>query len=244
MTAISTRSRRHALVLGGTGVIGSAVLTALARAALPTTFTFHTSDARARELAAAHSQTAERVDLRRPDEIRALYERLDVRGPSPDVLIHCAAVHVPSSLADTSCDDFDASLRVCGHAMLVATQQLARRLAAERRPGHVVIVGALDRTQALPLSVSFAAAQGMASAMAMAMAKELGPAGVRVNLVAGGPTGRGVSARLAAPLLRDFEKLSALRRLGTADEIAACVAFLALENEYMTGKVLAANGGI
>jgi 3-oxoacyl-[acyl-carrier protein] reductase len=121
---------------------------------------------------------------------------------------------------------------------------MARRLVADGRSGHVVLVGALDRAQSLPLSVAFAAAQGMLGAMTMALAKELGPSGVRVNLVAGGPTRTGLSARLDPVLLADYERLSALRRVGTADEIAACVTFLALENEYMTGKVLAANGGI
>jgi 3-oxoacyl-[acyl-carrier protein] reductase len=244
MTAPSAPTRRHALVLGGTGAVGAAVLAAFARAGLPTTFTYRTSEARARALAAEHGQTAAHADLRDACAVRKLYAEMDARGAAPDVLVHCAAVHRPASLADARPEDLDDALHVAGRAALVATQELAKRLAAEARPGHVVFVGALDRAQSLPLSVTFAAAQGMVSAMAMALAKELGPRGVRVNLVAGGPTGRGVSARLDPALLRDYEKLSALRRLGTPEEIAACVAFLALDNEYMTGKVLAANGGI
>ncbi|HEY8077198.1 MAG TPA: SDR family oxidoreductase [Labilithrix sp.] len=236
-----TTSRRHALVLGGTGVIGGAVLAAFARAGLPTTFTYRRSEERAHALATQYGHTAARIDLENADEIRALYTRLET---APDVLVHCAAVHVARTLADTTCEELDASLRIAGRATLVATQELARRLEEEKRPGHVVLVGALDRTQSLPLSFAFAAAQGMMGAIAMALAKELGHQDVRVNLVAGGPTGSGVSATLAPSLLRDYEKLSALRRLGTPDEIAAAVAFLALENESMTGKVFAANGGI
>jgi 3-oxoacyl-[acyl-carrier protein] reductase len=237
-------TRRHALVLGGTGAIGSAVLRAFAAARLATTFTYRTSEARALALTADHGHRAARVELTDPDAIRALYAAMDARGATPDVLVHCAAVHRPAALADTRCEDFDDALHVAGRAALVATQELARRLAAEGRPGHVVFVGALDRMQSLPLSVGFAAAQGLMGAITMALAKELGPRGVRVNLVAGGPTGAGVASRLDPALLRDYEKLSALRRLGTPGEIAACVAFLALENEYMTGKVFTANGGI
>lgn len=223
--------RRHALVLGGTGAIGSAVLRAFARAGVPTTFTHHTSEPRP-----AEGQRAIRVDLRDSEAIRALYNQLET---APDVLVHCAAAIGPARLDDTTPADLDEACRVAGHAALVATQELAKR-----GPGHVVLVGALDRAQSLPLPVAFAAAQGMLAAMTMALAKELGPRGVRVNLVAGGPTGTGISAHLDASLLRDYEKLSALRRLGTPDEIAAAIAFLALENEYMTGKVFAANGGI
>jgi 3-oxoacyl-[acyl-carrier protein] reductase len=228
--------RRHALVLGGTGSIGSAVLRAFAHAGVPTTFTYRSSEDRAAALAREHGQRAVRVDLADAAQIYALYTNLD---PAPDVLVHCAAVIGPPTLDATSPDDLEATCRISGHAALVACQELARRGA-----GHVVLVGALDRAQSLPLPVAFAAAQGMLGAMTMALAKELGPRGVRVNLVAGGPTGTGVSSHLDPSLLRDYEKLSALRRLGTPDEIAAAIAFLALENEYMTGKVFAANGGI
>jgi NAD(P)-dependent dehydrogenase (short-subunit alcohol dehydrogenase family) len=237
--------RRHALVLGGTGAIGSAVLRCFARAGLRTTFTYSISEEKARGLAAESGHTAEHVDLADPAEIRALYTRLDARGAVPDVLVHCATARLPmAALEQTTPELLDGVCRVAGCAALVGVQEMARRLATEKRAGHVVLVGALDRAQSLPLSVAFAAAQGMLGAMTMALAKELGPRGVRVNLVAGGPTGSGISARLAPALIADYEKLSGLRRLGTPEEIAACVAFLALENEYMTGKVLTANGGL
>jgi NAD(P)-dependent dehydrogenase (short-subunit alcohol dehydrogenase family) len=237
-------ARTHALVLGGTGAIGGAVLRALSRAGLPATFTYCRREERARAIASEHGQTAIRVDLARDDETRALFERLDRDAIVPDVLVHCAAAFRPTPLGATTGDDLAAACAVTGRAALVATQEMARRLEAASRPGHVVLVGALDRGQSLPLPVTFAAAQGMLGAMTMALAKELGPAKILVNLVAGGPTGKGISEGLDAALLRDFEKLSALRRLGTPDEIAAAVLFLALENEYMTGKTFAANGGI
>lgn len=237
-------NRRHALVLGGTGAIGAAVLRALARRGLPATFTYRTSEARARALAAEHGQTALRVDLARPDAIRGMFAALDARGVVADVLVHAAAVHRAAPLAELTADDFDGAVAVTGRAAFVAVQELARRLASSRAPGHVVFVGALDRAQSLPLTPTFAAAQGMLGPLAMALAKELGPAGVRVNVVAGGLVGAGISRDLDPALVRDYEKLSALRRLGTAEEIAAAVAFLALENEAMTGKVLPANGGI
>ena len=74
--------------------------------------------------------------------------------------------------------------------------------------------------------------------------KELGPHRILVNLVAGGLVGDGVSRVLGPSDVESYKKLSALHRLGTAEEIAAPVLFLALDNRYMTGKTLAANGGI
>lgn len=226
---------RHALVLGGTGAIGSAVVRALAERGVPTTFTWFQNEARARELGGG----GVRVDLSKPSEIRALFAER-----TPDILIQCAAVHPRAPLAELTADDFDAAMALSGRATFVAVQELARKLIAEKRVGHVVLVGALERAQSLPLSAPFAAAQGMLGPLAMSFAKELGPHGILVNLVAGGLVGSGVSRDLDPAQKGAYEKLSALRRLGTPEEIAAPVVFLALENRYMTGKVLAANGGI
>lgn len=226
---------REALVLGGTGVIGSAVVRALQARGVATSFTYLRNEAGARALGPG----GVRVDLTKPEEIRTLFA-----ARSPDVLIHCAAVHPRAPLAELSADDFDAAVALSGRATVIAVQELAKKLIAAQRPGHVVLVGALERAQSLPLSAPFAAAQGMLGPLAMSFAKELGPHGILVNLVAGGLVGAGVSQDLDPEQTRAYEKLSALRRLGKPEEIAAPVVFLALENRYMTGKVLAANGGI
>jgi 3-oxoacyl-[acyl-carrier protein] reductase len=203
-----------------------------------------TAEVHARELAAAHGARALRVDVKDPVALAGVFDGLAASGTAADVLVHCAAVHRAASLAKTTCEDLDEACRVTGRAALVATQAFARHLVAEGRPGHVVLVGALDRTQSLPVTATFAAAQGMLPPLAMALAKELGASGIRVNVVTGGLVGEGVSRGLAPERVADYLRFSALRRLGTPVEVAAAVCFLALENEYMTGKVLAANGGL
>ena len=245
--------RRHALVLGGTGAIGVAVLRGLAQRGVPTTFTYLRSSEKAVELASETGHTAVQIDLSQPAALRAMFVDLDRRGIAADVLIHCAAIHRAAPLAEIADTDFDLAVAVSGRAAFVAVQEFASRLAKEKddarppaggRPGHVVIVSALERAQSVPLTPSFAAAQGMLAPLAMALAKELGPRNIRVNVVAGGLIGEGVSRGIDPKRMRDFEKFSALRRLGTSAEIAAAVVFLALDNDYMSGKTLAANGGI
>jgi NAD(P)-dependent dehydrogenase (short-subunit alcohol dehydrogenase family) len=220
---------RRALVLGGSGAIGSAVVRGLVARDVATTFTWHEHS---HEIAGA---AAVRADLTKAAELRALFA-----GEPFDILVHCAAVHRPGALADLTTEDFDAAVALSGRSAFVAMQELARA----RRPAHVVFVGALERAQSLPLPAPFAAAQGMLSALAMSFAKELGPQGILVNVVAGGLTNEGVAKGVSAKNLAHYTKLSSLHRLATPDEIAAPVLFLALDNAYMTGKTLAANGGI
>jgi 3-oxoacyl-[acyl-carrier protein] reductase len=227
---------KRALVLGGTGAVGSAVLRELARRGVAAAFSYHRSEDRARGLAAEHGHVAFQVDLADAAATSAALEAQD----TPDAVIHCAAVSGMIALADLD-------LAAWQHAMAVNVQsayQVCRWIAARGRRCDVVLVGGLDRAQSLPLPVHFAASQGAVSALAMAVAHELGPRDVRVNVVALGVLGGGISEGLAAGRRRDYEKFSALRRAGTPDEAAKVIAWLALENSYIQGKVIAVNGGI
>ena len=95
----------------------------------------------------------------------------------------------------------------------------------------------------MPLPPAYAASQGALSALAMALAHELG-ADLRVNLVALGVLDAGLSRQLSAGRRKDYQTFSALRREGTPAEAASVITWLALENRYIHGKVIAANGGI
>jgi len=237
---------RVALVLGGTGAVGSAVLAELARRGVATSFTYCKSVERARSLAAEHGQHAFRIDLADAAATTAGLDAVAAERGVPDILIHCAGVSAAPALADLGVDVWREAVAVNAHSALLACQWLARRApaAAPGAPVDVVFVGGLDRTQSLPLPVDFAATQGMLSAMVMALAHELGPRGFRINMMALGMLDAGLSRSLVARRRKDYESFSALRRLGTPAEAARAIVWLALENSYVQGKVLAVNGGI
>jgi 3-oxoacyl-[acyl-carrier protein] reductase len=229
---------RRALVFGGTGTVGREVLRGLAEAGVSTVFTYHHSRERAAELASSLGFEGRPVDLADPAQARGLIRSLD---PPPDVFVHCAAVNPARPFVDLTDEDWQRLQAVNVQSALVACQELAPRMKAG---GDIVLVGALDRTQSLPLPPHFAATQGALGALTMALAKELGPAGIRVNLVALGLLEDGLSRDLSPELLADFERFSSLRRRGRAAEAAKVLLWLALHNSYMSGKVLSVNGGI
>jgi 3-oxoacyl-[acyl-carrier protein] reductase len=233
-------ARSLALVTGGTGAVGSAVLRSLAAAGVPSVFGYNTSADRARALEQELGARALRFDLRDPQATRAAIRGLD---RAPDVFIHCAAVSRHARLAELTDADWDDALQINGRAAFVIAQLLAPSM-AQAGGGDIVLVGALDRAQSLPLPVHFAASQGLLSALAMALAKSVGASGTKVNLVALGVLDEGLSRSLPEKAVADYKAMSALRRLGTAAEAARFITWLALENRYLSGKVLASNGGI
>ena len=78
-----------------------------------------------------------------------------------------------------------------------------------------------------------------------ALAREVGPRGIRVNAICPGVIDTPMSAQIPAPILKGIVATSPMRRMGTADEIAAAALFLASdESSFITGQWLSPNGGI
>lgn len=76
------------------------------------------------------------------------------------------------------------------------------------------------------------------------MAKEVGPSGIQVNCVAPGVIETGMNAGLDEEARRQLAEETPLGRLGTPEEVAAAVAFLASsEADFITGQILGVNGG-
>ncbi|CAN5918093.1 hypothetical protein BH11MYX2_BH11MYX2_19690 [soil metagenome] len=213
-----------------------AVLRELARRGVPAVFTYFRSEEKANVLALELGHTAVRVDLA---DAAATTVALDAQE-SIDVVIHCASVSAGLALPEIEISAYQHAMAVNVQSAFLACQWVAKRA----RSCDVVLVGGLDRAQSLPLPVHFAATQGALSALVMATAHEVGRHDIRVNLVALGPLDGGLSSNLAANRRKDYETFSALRRPGTADEAAKMITWLALENTYIQGKVVSANGGI
>jgi NAD(P)-dependent dehydrogenase (short-subunit alcohol dehydrogenase family) len=237
-------SASKALVFGGTGSVGSAVLRGLAQAGIPTVFTYHRSASKAQALAAEYGQRALGIDLAEPAAIRALVQDLDREGGAPNIFVHCAATSRYLDIEHISDDDWQAVQRVNTLSAFVACQALAPKMAAQPHGGHIVLVGAIDRSQSIPAPVHFAASQGALTAMTMTLGKELGSRSVRVNMVALGLLEEGLSREISPKLVSDYKSFSALRRLGKPEEAARAILWLALENTYMNGEVVSVNGGI
>jgi 3-oxoacyl-[acyl-carrier protein] reductase len=227
---------KRAFVFGGSGTVGSAVLRELARRSVHATFTYHRSEDKAKMLAAELGHTAVRVDLADAAATTAL---LDAQPPV-DLVVHAAGVSAGLALPEIDIATWQNAMAVNVQSAFLA----CRWVAARARRCDVVLVGGLDRAQSLPLPPHFAASQGALSALAMAVAHEVGPHDIRVNVVALGPLEGGISQGLNARRRKDYETFSALRRPGKPDEAAKVIVWLALENSFIQGKVIAVNGGI
>jgi 3-oxoacyl-[acyl-carrier protein] reductase len=234
---------RRALVFGGTGYVGQATLRALAARDVRATFTYRRKRGEAQELAAELGHEARAVDLRSAAEVRALAEEVRDGAAPPDLFIHCATIGRPLPLGEVSDEIEEEAYAVNVRSASVACRALLPAWCA-RGGGDVVLLTYVDGAHPTPMPAYFALTQAAVVGLVRALAKEVGPRGVRANAVQVGPLLDGVARELPVPLLDDFERLSAIGRAGTADDVARAIAFVALENSYMTGQVFPVQGGL
>ncbi|WP_340686708.1 SDR family oxidoreductase [Amycolatopsis coloradensis] len=181
--------------------------------------------------------SSEQADLSTMAGVDKAIEGID----SLDILVNNAAAQPAGPIETDTPESFD---------RLMAVNVKAPYFLIQRAPlndgGRIVNVSSVATRMANPDQTSFAMTKGALETMSRTLAHQLGPRGITVNVVAPGATRTADNGEIFTPELEAAIKtLTAHRRLGTAEDIADVVAFLASDDaRWVTGQVLDASGGL
>ena len=179
-------------------------------------------------------------------QVDALVQRTLAQHGRIDVLVNNAGIFKAAAFLDVTEDDFDAVLRVNLKGAFLVAQAVAREM-VKTGGGSVINMSSVNAVLAIPSIASYNMSKGGINQLTRVMALALADQGVRVNAVAPGT----IATELAAKALLTSEEAKArilsrtpLRRLGTPEEIADVVAYLASDaSSYITGEIITADGG-
>ncbi|MCX5134330.1 SDR family oxidoreductase [Streptomyces sp. NBC_00340] len=247
MTTTEQPAARVAIVTGGSGGIGSAVAQALAADGMSVVVHYSGRAERADEVVtsirkAGGEAVAVSGDVADETAMAALYDTAEERFGGVDVVVNTAGIMVLAPLAEMDLDAFDRMHRVNVRGTFVVSQLAARRL----RPGGALVNFSTSVTRLQqPTYAAYAATKGAVEAMTLILARELRGRDVTVNAVAPGPTATPLFLEGKSPeLVERIAAVSPLERLGTPEDIAQAVAFLAGPGgRWVNGQVLFSNGG-
>jgi NAD(P)-dependent dehydrogenase (short-subunit alcohol dehydrogenase family) len=250
MTDLFDLSGRRALVTGASRGIGLAIAEGLAQRGATVAITGRKADtieqAAGRLREAGATVTPVVCHQGDPAAVSAMFERLDDQGFTADVVvINAAANPIIGRLIDTDLGAWQKILDVNLTGALVTAQQAARRLLGPGR-GSVVIVTSVAGLDPMPGIGAYSISKAALIGLTKTLAKELGPAGIRVNALAPGL----VETKFSAALFQDrptYNRLMAsvpLGRHAQPSDIVGAAVFLASDaSAYVTGQVLVVDGG-
>ncbi len=234
---------RVALVTGGARRVGRAIALGLARAGASVAIHYRSSAHDAHETAAqcrslGGAADVFMADLADPAACVSLVERVLERFARLDVLVNNASEFEPMSLDDFRVADWERTLRV----NLTAPVVLAHAARGQLRTNRGRIVNLCDALTARPLGshLAYIASKGALDTVTRALARDLAP---EVNVVGVAPGVADWPPHYSAELRRRITDRIPLRRAGTPEDIAAAVVYLVTAGDYVTGTILAVDGG-
>jgi 3-oxoacyl-[acyl-carrier protein] reductase/pteridine reductase len=234
---------KSALVTGGARRVGRGIAVALARAGADVVLTYRTSQAEAIETAREIESLGRRAlavecDVRSEASVRSAVAAAVGRFGRLVLLVNNAAIFESAPLDSLTLEHWDAVFETNARGpFLVAREALAHLRAVE---GRIVNIGSLGGMKAWAGHAHYCASKAALHMLTQAMAKSFAPE-VSVNCVAPGwiemdETRSGQSAHFAAK--------TPMRRNGSVDDVAQAVLFFAAGPHFVTGQVLAVDGGL
>lgn len=244
----SLRGRR-ALITGSSRGIGLAIAQGMARAG--SEVILHGRDHEALEAARVSITSTGGVatslvtDLGDPSGPRALAAGA-LAGGTIDVLVNNAGVNIAQPLDEIALEDWERVLRLDLTAALLLTQSLVPAMAAIGR-GRVINVGSIMSLIARAGIPAYAAAKHGLAGMTKALAAELGPKGITVNMIAPGyvRTGATTGYQSSTAFTEMVERRTPVGRWGQPADITGAVVYLASDAAgYVNGHALVVDGGL
>ena len=234
---------RRAFVSGGSKGIGAAIVRQLAAAGAEVVFAARESAA-ARDLEAATGATRLVLDV---TKIEAAMAAVTDSGPF-DILVNNAGADQHAFFTDTTIQEWRELICINLEAVL-ATTHAALPAMQQNGYGRIINVASEAGRMGSRGGSVYAAAKGGVIAFTKSIARENGRKGITANVVNPGPVDtpllQSAVARGGEKLLAAMENSTLLGRLGTADEVAASIVFLASEEAaFITGEVLGVSGGM
>jgi 3-oxoacyl-[acyl-carrier protein] reductase len=238
---------RVALVTGASRGIGRAVALGLAaRGAVVVAAARgeHAAPVAEAIRAAGGRAEATAVDVTDPSSVEAMAAGALARHGRVDVLVNNAGIARDGLLMRMKREDWDAVLATNLTGAFTATQAVLRAM-IRQRAGRIITISSVVGQSGNAGQTNYAASKAGLIGFSKALALEVASRGITVNVVAPGLIETEMTRALGAAAHEEWTARIPARRLGTPEDVAAAVCFLASdEAAYITGQVLAVNGGM
>ena len=225
------------VITGGSRGIGAAAVELFAARGDRVYFLYEKEHEKAQQVASETGATAICCDVADGQAVQAAFAQI----PEVDVLVCNAGICHTGLMRDITEAEWDrlfgVNVKGIYHCVNAAMPSFLQKQA-----GSIITVSSMWGQVGASCEAAYSATKGAVIALTKALAQELGPAGIRVNCVAPGVIETDMCANVAPEVMAELKEQTPVGRNGTPADIAKAMVYLA-DAEFVTGQVLAVNGG-
>jgi len=246
---MSDLTGKIALVTGGSRGIGRAICLELASLGATVIVNFNSSGDAAREVVAeieANGGTAStwQADVSNEEQVKAMFKSITDNHSTIDILINNAGMTRDNVIMMMKPDDFDSVINTNLRSTWLCCQTAVRTM-MRKRTGSIVNITSVVGIAGNGGQTNYAASKAGIIGLTKSLAKEVAVRGITVNAVAPGFVGTDMTSDLSEEIKDKAVEAIPLGRMGSPEDIAKAVAFLASSDaSYITGQTLVVDGGM
>ena len=232
------------LITGASRGIGKAIAKEFAQKGYKVFINYNKSKESAISLAEEIDAVAVCADISKREEVKKMFDEIKKTSGGVDVLVNNAGISQIKLFSDISEQDWDEMFAINVKGMYNCTQEAIPYM-INKKCGKIINISSMWGVTGASCEVHYSASKAAVIGFTKALAKELGPSGICVNSVAPGVIMTDMCAELSQDDIEMLKEETPLGRVGTAEEVAKTVMFLASsESDFITGQVLGINGGM
>jgi len=184
------------------------------------------------------------TDISVQEEVEKFVEKIYEEYGTVDILVNNAGVNRDNFFLRMKAEEWDAVMDVNLRGTFLCCRMFARRM-IKQKSGRIINMTSVAGEAGNPGQANYSAAKAGIIGFTKAIAKELARQGIRVNAVAPGLIGTEMVQKMEKKVLDELEESIPLKRIGTPQDVAGVVLFLASDAAaYITGQVIRVDGGL
>lgn len=237
-----------ALITGASRGIGRAEAKRFAQEGYQVIANYHHAKEQVMELAQEMAQQGYSVipmqaDVSDPMQVQQMVEEVLRQFHHIDVLVCNAGIAKQGLLTDFTPESWREIMAVNLDSVFYCCRAVLPDM-IRRQSGCIITTSSMWGITGASCEVPYSTSKAAIIGLTKALAKEVGPSGIRVNCIAPGVIDTEMNGNLTPEVMEELREETPLCQIGTAEQVAACAAFLAGEDaSFVTGQVLSVNGG-
>lgn len=241
--------RKTALITGASKGIGKEIASKLADEGYNIVLNYRSNEELAKSVKKELEKKGIEVllvqgDVSKMEDCERIFNESVKKFGKIEVLVNNAGITRDKLIVRMSEDDFDDVIDSNLKSAFLMMKVFARHM-SKNRYGKIINISSIVGLTGNAGQVNYAASKAGMIGMTKSLAKELGSRGVCVNAVAPGFIKSDMTDKLPEDIIKKYEEAIALKRLGSPEDVADLVAFLASDkSNYITGQVISVDGGM